>query len=143
MMKSKNKVAFYLRVGNDVENKDWSIQEKKRKFNEFIKKNSIKNYDFYIDVGYSGTNFDRPEFQRMIRDIDNSKIDCVIYEKYTQICSNIYKYHKFIYDYLEQRKIKYISFDNLDKDSQMINKLIYMKQKQILKENNKNKDFIK
>ena len=39
MMKSKNKVAFYLRVGNDVENKDWSSQEKKRKFNEFIKKN--------------------------------------------------------------------------------------------------------
>lgn len=142
-MKNNKKAVFYIRIGHDDKKQERLIQEKKRKFNEFIKKNNIKNYDFYIDIGYSGTNFNRPEFQRMLRDIENNKIDCVIYDKYTQICTNIYKYHKFIYDYLEQRKIKYISWDNLDKDSQMINKLIYMKQKQILKENNKKKDFIK
>jgi len=142
-VKNNKKAVFYIRIGHDDKNQERLIQEKKRKFNEFIKKNNIKNYDFYIDIGYPGTNFDRPEFQRMLRDIENNKIDCVIYDKYTQICTNIYKYHKFIYDYLEQRKIKYISWDNLDKDSQMINKLIYMKQKQILKENNKKKDFIK
>ena len=142
-MEISDKVAIYLRVGNDVENKEHLCETKKQKLKEYVKKNNLKIYDFYIDVGYSGTNFDRPEFQRMIRDIENNKIDCIIYDKYTQICSNIYKYHKFIYDYLEQRKIKYISLDNLDKDSQIFNKLIYMKQQKILKENTKKKDFIK
>ena len=34
----KNKVAFYLRVGNDVENKDWSIQEKNESLTNLSKK---------------------------------------------------------------------------------------------------------
>ena len=33
---------------------------------------------YYLDDGWSGTNFDRPDFQRMIDDIEDGKINCVV-----------------------------------------------------------------
>ena len=38
----------------------------------------MKIYNYYVDNGYSGTNFDRPELKRMLKDISNRKIDIVI-----------------------------------------------------------------
>jgi len=35
-------------------------------------------YDEYVDDGYSGTTFDRPGFQRLLNDIKDRKINCVI-----------------------------------------------------------------
>ena len=35
-------------------------------------------FDLYIDDGYSGANFDRPDFKRMIEDIKNGKVNCVV-----------------------------------------------------------------
>ena len=41
------------------------------------KSNCIKD-SVYIDDGYSGTNYNRPDFQRMLADIESGKINCVI-----------------------------------------------------------------
>ena len=38
----------------------------------------MKIYNYYVDNGYSGTNFDRPELKRMLKDISNKKVDIVI-----------------------------------------------------------------
>ncbi|MFQ9590668.1 MAG: recombinase family protein [Ruminococcus sp.] len=35
-------------------------------------------YDVYIDDGFTGTNFNRPDFHRMIADIEDNKVNCVV-----------------------------------------------------------------
>ena len=42
-------------------------------------------YNEYIDDGYSGTNFDRPAFKKLIKDIEECKINCVITKDYSKI----------------------------------------------------------
>ncbi len=36
-------------------------------------KNDVQLVDYYIDDGYSGTNFNRPEFRRLLQDMKNKK----------------------------------------------------------------------
>ena len=45
---------------------------------KYCKDNGHEIYDYYIDDGYSGLNYNRPNFQRMLQDIENRKIDLVI-----------------------------------------------------------------
>ena len=42
-------------------------------------------YEYYVDDGYTGRNFNRPSFQRMIADIEAGKIGCVITKDYCAI----------------------------------------------------------
>ena len=79
---NKYKVAAYLRLSKEEfsnEKESNSITNQKIIINNYLKEhNEYKLVDYYIDDGYSGTNFDRPEFQRMLEDIKNKKIDVII-----------------------------------------------------------------
>ena len=65
----KYKVAAYIRISKK-EKEGNSIENQKDLIDYYIKeKQELKIYNYYIDNGYSGTNFDRPELKRMINDI--------------------------------------------------------------------------
>ena len=68
-------VAEYIRLSKEDENEgpSESVTNQKSLLDEFVKKHRLSVYDVYIDDGYSGTNFDRPAFQRMIADIEAKK----------------------------------------------------------------------
>ena len=75
------KVAGYVRLSKEDKIKDQSnsITNQKAIINFFIKNsNEFESIDFYIDDGYSGTTFDRPEFKRMIKDITEDKVNTII-----------------------------------------------------------------
>ena len=66
-----------LEDGGD--NESMSISNQKLMLRDFCRKNGMFQYEYYVDDGYTGRNFNRPSFQRMIADIEAGKIGgCVI-----------------------------------------------------------------
>lgn len=54
----------------------------------YAEKNSLFVVDEYIDDGYSGTNFERPNFKRMIDDIEDGRINCVVTKDLSRLGRN-------------------------------------------------------
>lgn len=72
--------ALYCRLSLDDGSigESGSIQTQKIILEEYAKMHGFKIYDVYVDDGYSGLNFNRPGFQRMIQDIQGGKVNLVI-----------------------------------------------------------------
>lgn len=73
-------VALYIRLSkeDETEGPSQSVTNQKSLLNEFVQKHRLSVYDTYVDDGWSGTSFDRPDFQRMIEDIEAKKVNMVI-----------------------------------------------------------------
>ena len=73
-------VGIYCRLSKDdgTENESASIATQKSILTDYVKKQGWHLAKTYVDDGYSGTNFQRPSFQNMIKDIENGRINCVI-----------------------------------------------------------------
>ena len=86
----QKRVAAYCRVSTDSEEQLTSYQNQTRVYTEMIAAN--KEWEFaglYADEGISGTRADkRPEFQRMIRDCQNGKIDYIITKSVSRFARN-------------------------------------------------------
>ncbi len=73
-------VGIYCRLSKDdgTENESASIATQKSILTDYVKKQGWHIAKTYVDDGYSGTNFQRPSFQNMIKDIESGLINCVI-----------------------------------------------------------------
>ena len=79
--KKHYKAALYCRLSKDDDDRigdSSSIQTQKSLLKRYCRENSYLIHDFYVDDGYSGLNFDRPDFQRLLTDIDNGAVNMVI-----------------------------------------------------------------
>ena len=88
----KYRVGLYTRLSNEnleigngevlVEREDeresGSISTQKSFLKNFCEENKLSIYDIYVDDGVSGATFDRPDFNRMILDIEKKKINMVL-----------------------------------------------------------------
>ncbi len=82
------KVAIYLRLSKEdddlscssgAKSESNSISNQRKLIYDFMKLHpELELYDEYKDDGKSGSNFDRAEFQRMMKDIEAGKVNCVI-----------------------------------------------------------------
>lgn len=74
--------AIYIRVSTDAQAEEgYSIEAQKEQLSAYCISKGIKNYEFYIDGGWSGSNINRPEIQRLINDSKNGKIShCIVYK---------------------------------------------------------------
>lgn len=74
--------AIYIRVSTDAQREEgYSIDAQKEMLTAYCVSKSIKKYEYYIDGGFSGSNIERPELARLIEDIKQGKIGCVIVYK--------------------------------------------------------------
>lgn len=76
----KNITALYCRLSrdDDLGGESNSIVHQKEILESYARKNGFTNCRFYVDDGYSGTNFERPDFKRMMSDIENGEIGSVM-----------------------------------------------------------------
>lgn len=82
------KVAIYLRLSKEdddlscssgAKSESNSISNQRKLIYDFMKLHpELELYDEYKDDGKSGSNFDRAEFQRMMKDIEAGKVNCVV-----------------------------------------------------------------
>ncbi|MCM1222426.1 MAG: recombinase family protein, partial [Lachnospiraceae bacterium] len=79
-MKQPYNSALYMRLSKDDEQfgDSVSIETQRNILNQFVKEHGFIAYDEYVDDGWTGTNFERPSFERMIDDINDGKVNCVI-----------------------------------------------------------------
>lgn len=86
----QKRVAAYCRVSTDSEEQLTSYQNQMRFYTEMITANPEWEFaGLYADEGISGTRADkRPEFQRMIRDCQNGKIDYIITKSVSRFARN-------------------------------------------------------
>ena len=72
-----------LSVNDRVENH--SIENQKKIISLWAEQHELPISKFYVDVGYSGSTFQRPAFQQLLQDISDGKIECVIVKDYCAI----------------------------------------------------------
>ena len=73
-------VGLYIRLSREDDKtlESESIKNQKSLLLQYVNDNHLNLYDIYIDDGYSGTNFDRLDFNRLISDIESGKVNMVI-----------------------------------------------------------------
>ncbi len=114
----KHHAAAYGRLSKEnllKGNASESILNQKALIQEYANKNGIEIYDYYMDDGFTGSNFDRPEFKRMLRDIENGVIDIVITKDISRLGRDFIGTSDYIYNYFPEHKVRYISIlENYD-----------------------------
>ena len=116
-MKQPYNTALYMRLSRDDESygDSVSIETQRTILRRFAEENNLHVVGEYIDDGWSGTNFDRPNFQRMMQDVEAGKVNCIA----SKDLSRFGREHIMMDYYLEfvfpEKGIRYIAVsDNED-----------------------------
>lgn len=77
---SKEKItALYCRIANDNKNADRpASRAQEERLLQYAADHGLKNPELFCDWGFSGTTFDRPEFQRMLREIEAGRVSDLV-----------------------------------------------------------------
>ncbi len=114
------RVGNYIRLSECDEDKTYesdseSVINQRHLLMDFVKENGFTFVDEYVDDGYTGTNFNRPGFQRMIKDIESGRINCVITKDLSRLGRNHVGCGNLLEEYFPANKIRFISIlDGVD-----------------------------
>ena len=96
-------VAIYIRLSQEdsdngeEKSESNSITSQKALLNEFIEEhNDLIIYDTYVDDGYTGTDFNRPGFQRLLEDMRTGNINCVLVKDLSRLGRNYIEVGNYI-----------------------------------------------
>jgi len=128
-------VAVYLRLSRDDESDGsteapfghtsmpWgarvesnSIRSQRDMIRSYIRKqDDMEIYDIYVDDGWSGANFDRPSFKRMMEDIEAGRVDCVIVKDLSRFGRDYIEAGRLIQKTFPAFSVRFIALnDNFD-----------------------------
>ena len=109
--------ALYIRLSKEDESEgpSQSVQNQESLLREFVQQHRLSVHDTYIDDGWSGTNFDRPAFQRMIADIEAKKVNMVITKDLSRLGRDYILTGHYMERYFPEHRVRYISLlDGID-----------------------------
>lgn len=115
------KVAIYIRLSKEDVDKGYdeseSIINQKSLLTEYVENLGweYELVDTYIDPGYTGTNFNRPDFQRMIRDIQKKRVNMVITKDLSRLGRDYIETGEYIEKWFPEHEVRYVSVtDGID-----------------------------
>ena len=119
--KTMYKVAIYIRLSKEDVDRGYdeseSIKNQRTLLTEYVEKLGWKYelVDIYIDQGYTGTNFNRPAFQRMIRDINSGKVNMVVTKDLSRLGRDYIETGEYIEKWFPENNVRYVSVtDGID-----------------------------
>lgn len=112
-------VAIYIRLSQeDSDNgedkpESNSITSQRTLLNEFIEEhNDLIVYDTYIDDGFTGTDFNRPSFQRLLKDMRNGNINCILVKDLSRLGRNYIEVGNYIEQVFPLFNIRFIAIND-------------------------------
>lgn len=124
-------VAIYIRLSREDGDKEESdsVGNQRKLLTEYVaKKEDFILYDIYVDDGYSGTNFNRPSFQKMIADIEDGKVNCVVVKDLSRFGRDYIDTGRYLERYFPELGVRFISVtDSIDSMKQAYDMLLPIK----------------
>lgn len=123
-MQSKNKnqigiTALYCRLSRDdgTESESNSIGNQKKLLSQRAKEMDLTDTKYYVDDGYTGTNFNRPGFQQLIDDIEIGLISAVMVKDLSRLGRDYVSVGNYTDSYFPEHNIRFIAVnDAIDSD---------------------------
>lgn len=116
MLLNKNtyRVGIYTRLSIDdgTSEESVSIDTQKKILTDFVTNKGWQIAKIYVDDGYSGGNFERPDFKRMIQDIENKEIDCVVTKDLSRLGRNYLDCGYYLEIYFPEHQVRYIAVND-------------------------------
>lgn len=129
-LQNKWNVALYIRlsVQDGDKSESNSVVNQKELLDMFIgKDNELNFYNYYIDDGFSGTNFERPSFKKMIEDINANLVNAVVVKDLSRLGRNYIEVGNYIEKIFPLFNIRFIAInDQIDsiKNPDSVNSVI-------------------
>lgn len=125
------RAALYIRLSREDGDKEESdsVGNQKKLLLGFVERNAeITVRDIYVDDGYSGTSFERPGFRRMIRDIEDKKVNCVIVKDLSRFGRDYIETGRYLEKYFPEKSVRFISLtDDIDSREKSYDLLLPLK----------------
>ena len=106
--------ALYARLSRDdeLQGESNSIMNQRRILETYCRDHNILNYRFFVDDGWSGANFDRPNFQAMLEGIDKGEIKTVITKDLSRLGRNYLQVGMYTEVLFPQKGVRYIAIND-------------------------------
>lgn len=116
--KKNYNTAIYIRLSKEDGDREESNSVKNQRIMlcKYVEEQEdLSLFKIYTDDGYSGVNFDRPGFSKMIEDIENGHVDCVVFKDLSRIGRNNVYAGYYLEIFFREKDIRYISVtENID-----------------------------
>lgn len=130
-MEKKWKTAGYIRLSREDGDKEESdsVGNQRRLLEEYIRyRPELELKEYYIDDGFTGTNFNRPSFLRMLEDIERKEVDCVLVKDLSRFGRDYIDAGKYLERIFPASGVRFISItDNIDSRKQAYDMLLPIK----------------
>lgn len=127
-MKQSDKItALYCRLSRDDESQgdSNSIVNQKAYLSRYAKEHSFRNTEFFVDDGYTGANFQRPDWQRMMALVEDGKIGTVITKDMSRIGRNYLEVGMYTEITFPQNNVRFIAVNSgVDSANQQDNEFV-------------------
>ncbi len=123
--------AVYIRLSREDGDKEESdsVGNQRRLLTEYVSRmENFLLYDTYVDDGYTGTSFDRPSFKRMIADIEEGKVNCVVVKDLSRFGRDYIDTGRYLERVFPELGVRFISVsDGIDSIRQTYDMLLPIK----------------